>query len=53
MMPGRVNPNCEATLSIVVANENRQSKLIDAVGFTHSKMYLITMGTVISSTNPL
>lgn len=31
MMQGRVNTNCEATLSIVIANQNRESKLIDAV----------------------
>ncbi|MCT7982700.1 clan AA aspartic protease [Laspinema sp. A4] len=31
MMEGRVNTNCEAIISIVVANENRQSQLIDAV----------------------
>lgn len=31
MMQGRVNTNCEATISIVIANENRQTQLIDAV----------------------
>jgi clan AA aspartic protease len=31
MMQGVVNPNCEATLSLVVSNANRQSQLIDAV----------------------
>jgi clan AA aspartic protease len=31
MMQGIVNPSCEATLSLVVSNANRQSQLIDAV----------------------
>jgi clan AA aspartic protease len=31
MMQGVVNPSCEATLSLVVSNANRQSQLIDAV----------------------
>jgi clan AA aspartic protease len=31
MMQGVANPSCEATLSLVVSNANRQSQLIDAV----------------------
>jgi clan AA aspartic protease len=31
MIHGVVNRNCEATISLVVGNENRQTKLIDAV----------------------
>ena len=31
MMQGVVNPNCEATVPLVVSNENRQTQLIDAV----------------------
>ena len=30
-MQGFVNPNCEATVPLVVSNENRQTQLIDAV----------------------
>lgn len=31
MMQGVVNPSCEATISLVIGNKNRQTKLIDAV----------------------
>jgi clan AA aspartic protease len=31
MIHGVVNRNCEATIALVVGNENRQTKLIDAV----------------------
>jgi clan AA aspartic protease len=31
MMQGIVNPNCEATVPLVVSNENRQTQLINAV----------------------
>jgi hypothetical protein len=31
MMQGVVNPSCEATISLVISNKNRQTKLIDAV----------------------
>lgn len=31
MMQGVVNLNCEATMPLVVSNENRQTQLIDAV----------------------
>lgn len=31
MMHGVVNPSCEATISLVVSNINRQTQLIDAV----------------------
>jgi predicted aspartyl protease len=31
MMQGVVNLNCEATIPVVVSNENRQTQLIDAV----------------------
>jgi clan AA aspartic protease len=31
MIHGVVNRNCEATISLVIGNENRQTKLIDAV----------------------
>jgi clan AA aspartic protease len=31
MMQGVVNLNCEATIPLVVSNENRQTQLIDAV----------------------
>ena len=31
MMQGVVNPNCEATIPLVVSNENHQTQLIDAV----------------------
>jgi site-specific DNA-cytosine methylase len=31
MIQGVVNPNCEATISLVIRNKNRQTKLIDAV----------------------
>jgi clan AA aspartic protease len=31
MMQGVVNLNCEATIPLVVSNENRQTQLVDAV----------------------
>jgi predicted aspartyl protease len=31
MMQGVVNPSCEATISLVISNKSRQTKLIDAV----------------------
>jgi clan AA aspartic protease len=31
MMQGVVNPSCEATISLVISNKNRQTKLIDTV----------------------
>jgi hypothetical protein len=31
MMHGVVNTNCEATISLVIGNENRQTQLIEAV----------------------
>ena len=31
MMQGVVNQSCEATISLVISNTNRQTQLIDAV----------------------
>jgi predicted aspartyl protease len=31
MIQGTVNLNCEATIPLVVSNQNRQTQLIDAV----------------------
>jgi len=36
MMHGVVNKNCEATIPIVIINEKRQTRLIDAVIDTNS-----------------
>jgi clan AA aspartic protease len=48
-MLGIVNPHCEATLSIVVGNANKQRQLIDAVIDTGFNGFLTLPPTIIAT----
>ena len=51
MMHGVVNSNCEATISLVVGNANRQTRLIDAVIDTGHTSFLSLPHEIIVALN--
>ena len=51
MMQGVVNTNCEPTISLVIVNENRQTKLIDAVIDTGYTGFLSLPKEIITALN--
>lgn len=51
MMQGFVNPDCEATISLVISNANRQTQLVDAVIDTGYTGFLSLPHEIISTLN--
>lgn len=51
MMQGVVNTNCEAVLPLIISNQNRQTRLIDAVIDTGYTGYLSLLSEIIVALN--
>jgi predicted aspartyl protease len=49
MIHGGVNQSCEATIPLVIINEKRQTKMIDAVIDTGYTGYLILSSEIITA----
>lgn len=49
MIHGVVNQNCEATIPLVIINEKKQTKLIDAVIDTSYTVYLSLPSEIITA----
>lgn len=51
MIHGVVNPNCEATIPLVIGNENRQTRVINAVIDTGYTGFLSLPSEIITALN--